>query len=174
MHLLAKSHKKQTAFSSERNQRIYSFLKSHPVGTLASVDPNGDPHAVVIYYAVDENFDFVFMTKRDTKKHDNLQHNNHVMLVAYEPLSQTTVQITGTAKEIDDNVKAQEAFSGMLDASRQTSEAGIPPLSKLYAGYYVAYRLKPAQIRMAVFSRPDPGGYDMYETIDFASQTRSI
>lgn len=171
MHILTKDKKRQTAFSSERNRRVYDFLKAHPIGTLASVDPNGNPHAAVIYFAVDENFDFVFMTKRDTKKHDNLQHNNHVMLVSYEASSQTTVQITGSAKEIHDNVKAQEAFSGMLDASKQTSEVGVPPLSKLYAGYYVAYQLKPVQIRMAMFIRPDPGGYDMYEIIDFIGQT---
>jgi hypothetical protein len=49
----------------------------------------------------------------------------------------------------------------------QTSEAGVPPISKLHAGDYVAYRISPKQIRMAMFIRPDPGGYELFETIDF-------
>jgi general stress protein 26 len=165
-----KAHKKQLASSSESNQRVYDFLKSHPVGVLAMVDPNGNPHATVIYFSIEEDFSISFTTKRDTKKHDNLQHNNHVMLVAYEAETQTTTQVIGTAEDITDAQQAQETFTNTQIAASETSEeAGEPPISKLYAGEYVAYSLKPAQIRMAVFARPDSGGYDMYETIDFAS-----
>lgn len=153
--------------SPESNQRIYEFLKTHPIGVLASVDPNNDPHAAVIYYSVDDDFNLFFTTKRDTKKHDNLKHKDHVMLVAYEASSQTTVQVTGTAEDITDTPEAFEVFKGTVKAALKTSESGVPPISKLYAGNYVAWRINPVQIRMAVFVRPDPGGYDVYETIDF-------
>jgi len=166
MNLLAKQAPKPTAHTSESSKRIYDFLKLHSVGVLATVDPNSDPRATVIYYAVDEDFNITFTTKRDTKKHDNIQHNNHVQLVAYEASSQTTVQITGIAEDISDTPEANEVFSNTLKAAIRTSEAGVPPISKLYAGHYVAYRIKPKQIRMAVFIRPDPGGYDIYETLD--------
>lgn len=134
---------------------------------MATVDPNGDPRATVIYYTVNEDFTITFMTKRDTKKHDNIQHNNHVQLVAYEASSQTTAQITGIAEDISDTPEANEVFNKMVTAAIRTSEAGVSPISKLYAGHYVAYKIAPKQIRMAVFIRPDPGGYDMYETLDF-------
>lgn len=152
---------------SETNQQIYSFLRSHPVGVLSTVDPNGDPHAVVIYFSVDDNFGITFTTKKDTKKNDNLHFNDHIMLLSYEASSQTTVQVTGVAEDITGRPEAEEAFKGTLDASRRTSETGIPPITKLYAGDYVAYRIKPVQIRMGVFIRPDRGGYDMYQTIEF-------
>ncbi len=167
MSLLSKPLNKETASSSESNQRIYDFLKMHPVGVLATVDPNGNPNATVIYYSVDEYFKAIFITKRDTKKNDNLQHNNHLQLVAYDASSQTTAQITGIAIDITDTSEADEAFNATLKAAVRTSEAGVPPISKLYAGQYVAYHIEPKQIRMAVFARPDPGGYDIYETIDF-------
>ncbi|MDZ7786399.1 MAG: pyridoxamine 5'-phosphate oxidase family protein [Candidatus Saccharibacteria bacterium] len=156
------------ASSSETNKRIFDFLKSHPVGVLATVDPNSNPHAAAVYYAVDKNFNVTFVTKKGTKKHDNLKHKNHVMMIAYEAETQTTAQITGVAEDISHSQKeANEAFRNMLDASMETSEAGLPPISKLEAGNYVAHKLTPRQIRMAVFLRPDKGGYDMYETIDF-------
>lgn len=153
--------------SVESSQRIYEFLKTHPVGVLATVDPNNDPHAVAIYYSVDEGFNLSFTTKHDTKKHDNLKHNAHVMLVAHEESSQTTVQVTGVAEEVTDSSEANEIFKETVKAAMQTSDSGVPPISKLYAGSYEAWRIKPRQIRMAVFIRPDPGGYDIYETMDF-------
>lgn len=159
---------KQTASSSESNQRIYDFLKAYPIGVLSTVDPNGNPHGAVIYFSVDEEFNLTFVTKNETKKYDNLKRHNHVMLVAFEPISQTTTQITGTVEEITDTNEAQKAFQGLLVNASKTSEEGVPPISKLYAGGYTSLRIKPVQIRMAVFIRPDPGGYDdIYETIDF-------
>jgi pyridoxine/pyridoxamine 5'-phosphate oxidase len=153
--------------SEESKRRIYMFLAHQPIGTLSTVDPNGDPHGAVIYYSIDKDFNITFTTKRKTKKFDNLSFHNHAMLVVFEAMSQTTVQITGTVEEITDTDESDSAFRSMLANSMATSEAGLPPITKLQAGTYVALRLKPLQIRMAVFARPDPGGYDMYESIEF-------
>ncbi len=162
-----KAPKKPLPGSSESSQRIYDFLKNNRIGVLASVDPNGNPHAATIYFSVDEEFNILFTTKERTKKHDNLVHNNHAMLVTYEPTSQTTAQVTGVTEIVDNKVQAKQIFIDTLKASRDTSESGNPPISKLQAGGYVAYKLKPVQIRMAIFRRPDPSGADIYETLDF-------
>lgn len=166
---LTKTDKKETSVSSESNKRIYDFLKKNQVGVLATVDLNGNPHAATIYFSVDNEFNTTFITKNRTKKHDNLKHNNHAMIVVYEPVTQTTIQIIGVAETIDNKVEAGIVFIDTLKTSRATSNGGIPPISKLHAGEYVAYKLKPVQIRMAMFIRPDAGGYEMYETIDFDS-----
>jgi hypothetical protein len=50
----------------------------------------------------------------------------------------------------------------------KTSEAGIPPIVKLSAGDFSAFKLRPVQARMAVYNRPDPGSYDeVFEVLDF-------
>lgn len=157
---------KQTAQSSERNQEIYEFLQSQPVGVLATVNSMGDPHAAVIYFGVDEEFNITFVTKTETRKYENLEQNNHVMLVAFEALSQTTVQITGLTENITDDPEANEVFSNALRAADKTSKTTIPPISKLFAGDYATYRLQPTQISMAVFAQPNYSK-DMYRTIVF-------
>lgn len=167
MNFPAKQSQKPTADSSESSKRIYDFLTQHPIGTLATVDSHNNPCASVIYYMVDEEFNITFTTKRDTKKHANIQRNSHVELAVYQAASQTTAQITGVATEITDVSESNEAFSNTLRAAIRTSEAGVPPISKLYAGPYTAYKITPNQIRMAVFIRPDSGGFDMYETLNF-------
>lgn len=156
--------------SDESRRRIYNFLAHQPIGVLSTVDPNGNPHGAVIYYSIGKDFSITFTTKQKTKKFDNLTHSNHAMLVVYEAMSQTTVQVTGTVEEITDKDEADAAFRTMLATSMATSEAGLPPITKLQAGPYVALRIKPLQIRMAIFARPDPGGYDMYESIEFDAQ----
>ncbi len=139
----------------------------HPIGVLATVDPDGNPQATVIYFSIQEDDTILFTTKRRTKKNDDLQFNNHVMLVVYESPTQTSVQITGKAKIISDKVLAQKSFLHMLQSAESSSFAGTPPLSKLSAGNYIAYQITISQMRMAVFMHPSNKGPNLFETIDF-------
>lgn len=157
-----------STISEESKSRILDFMEHHPVGVLATVAPSGDPDATTIYYATQDDFVITFITKHDTKKTDNINHNNHVILVAHEAASQTVLQVRGIAEEITDVNEANEAFRATLRASLRTSESGVPPVSKLHMGEYVAFRIRPKEIRMAVFVRPDTGGYELYETLEFA------
>ena len=154
------------AYSSEKNQRIYEFIKSQPVGILATVGLEGKPHAAVIYYSVDDNFNFTFVTKRDTTKCKNLDINPNAMLVVYEARTQTTVQVVARAEVMTDRKSFDDAYHEMRMAAMITSEAGVPPLAKLESGGFVAYRLKPSLVNMAVFMRPESGNDSLYETID--------
>lgn len=152
---------------SDKKQRIYDFLFSTSVGVLSSVDPDGDPHGAVIYYTINRDFVISFLTKSQTKKYDNLVHNNHVMLTVFDPLSQTTVQVTGTATEEKNGFVMNQIAGRVLGTSLRTSDAGLPPLDKLVAGSYVAFKIAPVQVRMAVYARPDPGEYsELFETVE--------
>jgi len=153
--------------SPEAIAHVKQFLSEQPVGVLSTVTSKGRPHSAVIYFNVNDDLSVSFLTKNDTLKNHNIKRNNHVMLVSYEPESQTTLQIEGKAINITDTPEAEEVFRKTLQSVEKTSESGIPPISKLDAGRYVAYRIDPDQIRMAVFARPDPGGYEMYETLTF-------
>ncbi|HKR81996.1 MAG TPA: pyridoxamine 5'-phosphate oxidase family protein [Candidatus Saccharimonadales bacterium] len=155
------------AITIQPGQRAaHDFLKKHKVGVLATVSPNCDPYAAAVYYAVDSALNVSFLTKTGTKKADNLEHNNHAMLVVYEAESQTTVQVTGSVSKITDLTEMNEVFAQVVYASVDASHTDIPPFIKLDEGEYVAYRLKPTQVRMAVFSHAKSGGYDtLFKTI---------
>ena len=153
--------------SPESPRRILDFLQAHPTGVLATTDFFNKPHAAVIYHHVSSSYEITFVTKSDTKKYENMLKNNNVMLVAYDSFTQTTAQITGTVQEIKDAKQVQKALAHMLKVAEQTSQEGDPPVSKLYAGRYTAFRLHPEIIHMAVFLRPGPSGYDLFETIQF-------
>ncbi len=162
-----KPDKKNDAPLSERQRRIYDFLSGNRTGVLAMVDPNGEPHGVVVYYAIDDKFVISFLTKTHTKKYDDLIRNNHVMLVVFEQAGQKVAQITGKAKEIKDSYEINAVAADIFKTSLDTSKSGMPPLVKLEAGAYTAFRITPDQIRMATFANPDSGDYEnVFESIE--------
>lgn len=150
-------HKTMPVHVSESQEHILDFLKQNAVAVLATVDNHKHPHAAAIYYVVDDDLCFFFITKRETAKNQNLQKNHQAALVIYEASSQTTVQANGSVNEETDATKAQDIFKKVLKLSLATSETGVPPISKLQAGAYIAYKFKPESVRMASFVRPDGG-----------------
>lgn len=152
---------------TERQWRIYRFLSANPAGVLSSVSPDGDPHGTVVYFSIDKSFKLCFLTKDGTRKYDNLKRNNHVMLTVFEPASQTTVQIEGVAYEITDSVDVNAVAGAVLSACLKTSNSGMVPITNLQAGSYVAFRIKPKLIRMAVYSDPKFGDYaELFESVE--------
>jgi uncharacterized protein YhbP (UPF0306 family) len=150
-------HAQDTAKLSDRQQHIYDFLKANPIGVLSSAAPNGDPHGAVIYFGVDEQLTISFLTKAKTRKYDNIKRHNNVALTVYEPQSQTTAQITGSAIEIENSDEINAVAGNNLSASLKTSKAGLPPISKLDAGAAVAFVIKPIQIRLVSYGDKEPG-----------------
>ena len=152
---------------SQRQRRIYDFLQYHPTGVLTTVDPNGDPHGVVIYYTINKEFNVSFLTKTETKKYDNLMRNGHVMLVVFDQASQTVAQVIGKALEITDNYDANVVAAEILKISQKTSKGGTPPISKLHTGGYTAFKIVPDQIRIAFYDKSGSGNYsDIFESIE--------
>ena len=165
--LIPTLHDRQSSTLSERQRRIYDFLHDNPAGVLTSVDTNGYPHGAVIYFYINDKFVISFLTKKGTKKYDNLLRNNKVMLVVYEPVSQSVAQVIGRAYEIKDNYDVSLMAQHVFEASMKMSEGGVPPITKLQVGPYVAFEIEPSQIRMAVYERPDSGDYGkVFESIE--------
>jgi general stress protein 26 len=152
---------------SEKRERIAGFLNANPVGVLATVDEHHRPHTSVIYFALDDHMNALFTTKTHTNKVANLKHDDHVELVVFDALTQTVCQITGTVWKITDEQETQDAFAATLRGTVQTGEGDVPPISKLVAGPYIAFKIVPSNIRMAVYARPDKGkARDLFEMIE--------
>lgn len=138
-------------------ERIYAFIMNHPIAVLATVDPNNNPHGSVIYYTNDENHNILFITKERTKKHDNLSHNTHAMLVVYDQEDEAVLQISGVAEVVPEGYDSQIDFAAVLSSSMQTSGYPFSPISKLAAGAYVVYKLTPVQMRLTMYTYPNHG-----------------
>lgn len=133
-------------------QRAKKFLMTHTSGVLATTCPDGTPHASVVYYTLD-NGAITFITKTHTQKSENLQHDGRADFVVYDEKSQTVVQLTGRAQTIKDSTRSSQVFRNALKASLHTAGSAIPPISKLPAGDYVAYQLRPNKARIVTYNQ---------------------
>jgi len=159
----------QSASSPESEQLIREFLQSHHSGVLATSDMSGNPHAAVVYFSLDDSFNLIFATKTETQKYKNIEQNKQVAFVCYDEQSQTTVDIRGHAEATDNPDLRTQALNNMFASSATVSQRELPPAEKLFAGEYVAVRIVPQVIRMAVYARPDAESNDeLFETITFA------
>lgn len=152
---------------SDKQSRIHDYLSNNPLGVLSTIGGDGRPYGSVVYFTIDQRFHLAFITKSGTRKYDSLLAHPQVMLTVYEAASQTTVTISGQVEEVK-NVEMIAKISGQIvDTSMKTSSGNVPPITKLEAGDYVAFRLIPEQIRMAVYSRPDSGtSTDLFELLE--------
>lgn len=152
--------------SQSQTKKIFDFLSSHPVGVLATIDPDGNPHASTIYFSVNNDLTVTFTTKRDTDKHKNLIHHNTVMLVAHDATNQTAVQIRGKAIEEIEPETAQKIYYGTLQAAKQTGADVVPPIAKITAGPYVAYTIQLDNIWMSEYGWGDNFAHAMKHAAD--------
>ncbi len=150
---LLQAEKKKKINELTEEELVHNFLNTQKSGVLATVDPNSDPHATVIYYSVDPSFNIRFFTKKQTKKSANLALNNHAMFVVYDEILQTVVQITGRVSEVTDDSATHEAFMNTLRSSLHTASNAIPPIVKVDAGEHIAYKLTPVELKMNVYNR---------------------
>ncbi len=152
---------------SDRQKRIYTFLYGQQLGVLSTITTDDKPHGTVIYYSIDTDFCIHILTKKGTRKYDNLLHNNQVMLTVSEPRSQVTAQVTGVATELSDREQINQVAHAIFSKIKHGQTNDLPPIIKLQAGAFTTFRIKPTQIRIATYVRPKVGDYDeLFESIE--------
>ncbi len=141
----------------DRNQRqkIVEFLKSHPVGVLACVDTEGNPHASAVYFSTDENLQVSFTTKRETFKYTNIMRHDTVMLVVLDAQSQTSVQISGHACLVTDEQAGRAIYQNTIAAAGSTGDDNVPPIAKITAGQNVAFTIQPDYVKLSEYGWGD-------------------
>lgn len=149
--------------SDARHARAYDFLHRHVAGVLCTVDPNGEPHGAVIYFAVDTGLAITFTTRKGTKKADNVEHMNHAMLTVFDEKHQTVVQVQGIVSEVTDASELRDVFNHTLSASQHSGRSAVPPVDKVQGGGFIGYRLMPVQVRISAYAR---GSGQASEVID--------
>lgn len=135
----------------EHQAELLTFLHEHPVGVLSTVSPEGEPHGSVIYFAVGHDTTFAFVTKRLTAKYHHLAHNPAATLTCFDAPSQTTVNIRGNVEEVNSSFELNAIAEAIMAASLKTTDASAPPITKIKAGDFVAFKLTPTSIYMATY-----------------------
>jgi uncharacterized pyridoxamine 5'-phosphate oxidase family protein len=125
------------------------FLWEHPMGVLSTVSPDGKPWGSAIYYVVDEDFNFFFITRSETFKYQNLDKTPFAALTIADSDSQTTVQVAGKISQVPVEDYQDIVFDKLAKIKPKDDINWMPPLMKIHKGNYMPLRLTPTKLQFA-------------------------
>lgn len=136
---------------------LAKILNEQQIGVLSSIDSDNNVHGSTMFFIADELLNFFFLTKSNTRKHENIKANNRVALTVIFLRDQKTVQAEGIIEELPHgtqqfrNIISQFAVKN----AEQDEISWPPPLAKLPEADLIIYRLTPDWLRFGDYTAPD-------------------
>ncbi len=106
-----------------------AFLRENTTAVIAT-SFNDEPRASTVYYYVDNDFNFYFITKQNTGKYINIQMNPRAAVVVGTGPEHITVQATGLVELINDETKKQEIIDELTNI-REREHVKIVPIEEI-------------------------------------------
>lgn len=128
-----------------------SFLQSHDIGVISTLDRNGTINSAVVYYTLLNNRPY-FITKTATKKMTNLLGDQHIALTVYDEAAQQTVQMQGIAKIESEESIIQQVSNTLIRPRSYQNSVTMPPATKLGGGIVVV-RIAPIAVNFTDYSK---------------------
>ena len=134
-------------------QQLLQFLRTQNVAALATVREH-KAHAATIFYYIDDDLKFYFLTRNGTLKFNELVKDSSVGLVITDAYTFQTVQVEGIAKEVDYVKEYNEVMRKYLNSilSRGKTWESIPLNQMIQSGYYAFVQVTPSWIRWTDFT----------------------
>jgi general stress protein 26 len=128
----------------DTQKNFLKFLKSKNIAAISTVSPDNQPMSATIYYIIDDDFTFYFMSK-DTHKTRNIQTNNKVALLISRENAPISAQIHGIADQIQGNshfdMKRDELIQSLLH------NPFSPPIFEVKGDDIFIYKITPTWMR---------------------------
>lgn len=141
-----------------------AFLKHHKTAVLASASQRGEPHAAMIFYVADDNFNIHFLTRVDTRKFDAIKKNPKVAITIATTDIPQTLQIEGDARSIamDDETSSMRLKLFDILGSNHWFKA---PLTKQDMTMVHEMRIEPTWIRWSDYAFEQDGNEHIFKEI---------
>jgi general stress protein 26 len=127
------------------------FLKTQKTGVLATLSPDGNPRARLVYYASDDAFAIYFITLANTRKAEDItKHSAAAFVVANENVPQT-VQIEGKITDVTESAIVDPILVHLFENLKSNS-VYFAPLTRFDPGDLRFFKLTPTWIRWGDFT----------------------
>ncbi|MCF6276866.1 MAG: pyridoxamine 5'-phosphate oxidase family protein [Candidatus Magasanikbacteria bacterium] len=124
---------------------ILKFLKKQFIMQIATISKN-KPHASVILYYVDKDFNFYFTTHKNSYKSKNLLKNKKISFTIWKH-DKILVQADGVVSIIK-NTKEKYRIYNKLIKSASIGKNFWPPLFHIKGKKYIVFKIKPQWMRI--------------------------
>ncbi|MBU0750192.1 pyridoxamine 5'-phosphate oxidase family protein [Patescibacteria group bacterium] len=135
----------------QKTEAALAFLQSHRSGVLATLSPEGAPHARLLYFSADKDFNIHFLTLSTTRKVKDIETDPRAaFVVAAEDVPQT-LQIQGVLEDRTDTAVNDPIVNHLFD-NLKSNTTYFAPLTRFDPGKVFFYRLKPTSVRWGDFT----------------------
>jgi len=120
------------------------ILQSNIYMTLATVDKNGVPWASPVYYCMDENCNFYFISSPKSRHIRNLKHTNRASFAIFD-----SHQPEGTGNGIQGSGVVHELANGdLLEGLKHYHTSFFKVVTAMFQGkaFYRMYKLEPREL----------------------------
>ena len=150
--------------AADARYKAQQFLATHKEGVLATIGPDGNPQASLVYYIVDEDFSIHLLTLSASRKYMNVQKRPNVAFTVAETEVPQTVQIEGVIEEVSvDTSAAQDKVATLMQVL--TSGSHYPPLTKMNPARVALLRITPSSVRWGDFAYAEHGTENVFHEV---------
>lgn len=143
-------------------QEANAFLHRHHTGVLSTISEHNRPWGAAIYFAVDDDFNIFFVTRKETYKGKNLEAHPYAALTVVDEATQTTVQASGKVSKVPVDQYVEVVFNKLAAIQLKDDINWAPPIMKVHEGDYIPLQLTPDKLQYAVFSELKNDIHDDY------------
>lgn len=134
-------------------ETVRQFLKTNPFGVISTVSDKREPWGSSIFFAVDKELNFYFITRADTQKYKNVEKTNRASITVTDIKSQITVQASGDVHK----VPAKDLMDVLTNKIKYTKSFGntkwAPPIVKIHGGDYMVLKFQTTFLQYANFKQ---------------------
>lgn len=118
-------------------QKVIDFLKANTFAVVSTISRDNKPNSGPVLYFFDDNLNFYFVTRSQSRKHINLQGNTAMSIVVGTGQESIAIQMEGHADMADDNV---EYFVNELKRRKHLKNEFYGPLLTFEGGDFIIYK----------------------------------
>lgn len=143
-------------------KRANDFILKNKLCVISTVSPAGKPEAAVCIYLPDENFDFYFITRGQTRKTENLKTNKNVAVVIGTEPAPFTIQAEGEAQFLLST--ESEEFMNKVKGREDLQALYFGPFLKMPGTDFAIFKIKTNWLRYMEID-PETGEEVYYQII---------
>jgi len=132
----------------EIRNKVIGFLKNHELAVVATISDN-KPEAATVGFLTDEELNFFFMSKKTSRKIENLKTNSNIAIVIGTEKGSNTLQVEGDAKVFFDS---DQEFAQVVTKISNIEPIYYGPLLKMGGTDFAIVKVKPNWIRWLDFN----------------------
>lgn len=141
-----------------------AFLKRHRTGVLASAGHDNIPHASVVHYTADDQFNLYFMTLTNSRKYEAIRAHPQVAFTIFTEDQPQTLQMEGMASDFSSDDKAGLKKDELFDILNK-NPFFYPPITKLDIHDTALVWIQPKWIRWADYAFGEDGTEKVWKEI---------